>query len=74
MDNKLLLDVQSAASALSISESTLRRLVIDKRINAVRIGSRLLFSKTELDKFVERLAAGDSSMEPKKRGRKRLAA
>lgn len=68
---KLLLDKTEAAAALSISESTLQRLVKDGKIKQSRIGTRALFKTADLEEFVEKLSAGEFA--EKKRGRPRLA-
>ncbi|OAI24567.1 helix-turn-helix domain-containing protein [Methylomonas koyamae] len=56
---KLLLDKSEAASALSISESTLGRLVREKKIREIKQGTRCLYRPADLEEFVERLANGD---------------
>ena len=48
-----LLNVQETASYLHISISTLYRWVHQKKIEYVKIGSRVLFSEDILKKFVE---------------------
>lgn len=48
-----LLNVQEAASYLHISISTLYRWIHQKKIEYVKIGSRVLFSEDILKKFVE---------------------
>jgi len=73
-NTKLLLSVNDAADALSVSVSTINRLARDGRINYVKIGNRVLFKHSELESYVEKLAAGDVSVQPKKRGRPRLYA
>lgn len=51
--NNTLLNVQEAASYLHISTSTLYRWVHQKKIEYVKIGSRVLFSEDILKQFVE---------------------
>lgn len=51
--NNALLNVQEAASYLNISASTLYRWIHKKKIEYVKIGSRVLFSEDILNKFVE---------------------
>ena len=71
---KLLLSVNDAANTLSVSVSTINRLARDGKLRYVRIGNRVLFKQSELESYVEKLAAGDVSVQPKKRGRPRLSA
>jgi excisionase family DNA binding protein len=73
---KLLLDKHEASAALSISVSTLERMVNDGRIaSPVKIGARVLFKRADLQEFVDSLASDRQVIpEPKKaRGRPRLA-
>lgn len=70
MTTKLLLDKQHAAEALSISVSTLQRLVAEKRIAQQQIGRRALFHVADLQAFAESLKHTDTKQKP---GRKRLA-
>lgn len=48
-----LLNVQEAASYLHISISTLYRWIHQKKIEYVKIGSRVLFSEDILKKYIE---------------------
>ncbi len=48
-----LLNIKETASYLHISASTLYRWVHQKKIEYVKIGSRVLFSKGYLIKFVQ---------------------
>lgn len=48
-----LLNVQESASYLHISISTLYRWVHHKKIEYVKIGSRVLFSEDILKKYIE---------------------
>lgn len=48
-----LLNIKETASYLHISASTLYRWVHQKKIEYVKIGSRVLFSKEYLIKFVQ---------------------
>lgn len=48
-----LLNVQETASYLHISISTLYRWVHQKKIEYVKIGSRVLFSEDFLKKYIE---------------------
>ena len=50
--NNTLLNVQEAASYLHISISTLYRWVHQKKIEYVKIGSRVLFSQENLEEFI----------------------
>lgn len=56
---KLLLNKTEAANALSISESTLARLVREQKIREIKQGTRCLYRPVDLEEFVERLAAGE---------------
>ena len=51
--NNALLNVQEAARYLNITASTLYRWIHQKKIEYVKIGSRVLFSEDILKKFVE---------------------
>ena len=51
--NNILLNIQETASYLHISVSTLYRWVHQKKIEHVKIGSRVLFSEDYLKKFIE---------------------
>lgn len=51
--NNTLLNVKEAAGYLNISASTLYRWIHHKKIEHVKIGSRVLFSEDILKKFVE---------------------
>ena len=53
--NKRLLDAKLASEYLSISRSKLYQWVDSKRIPSLKIDSRRLFDKVELDEFVEKL-------------------
>lgn len=48
-----LLNVQEAASYLHISISTLYRWIHQKKIEYVKIGSRVLFSEDMLKQYIE---------------------
>lgn len=73
MQEPILLDVESAAKALSVSANTVRKLASEKKINPVRIGSRMLFRPADICEYVDKLAKGDPDVAGKKRGRPRLA-
>lgn len=47
-----LLDIQQTADYLHISVSTLYRWVHQKKIEYVKIGSRVLFSQENLEEFI----------------------
>ena len=51
------LSVRDAAGALGISRATLYRLVQQKRLATVKIGSRRLVPVTALDNLLEKAAA-----------------
>lgn len=48
-----LMTKDEAAAALSIGTRTLDRLVADRRIAYVKIGTRLAFTQEDLDAFIE---------------------
>jgi excisionase family DNA binding protein len=50
----LLLEPADAARALSLSERTLRRLVRDGELAAVKVGAATRFAPEDLEQFVER--------------------
>jgi len=45
--------IAQASKILNVSEITIRRLVRAKRIQHRRIGRRILFTKEDLDSFLE---------------------
>ncbi len=50
--NNTLLNVQETSNYLHISVSTLYRLIHQKKIKHIKIGSRVLFSNDDLKEFV----------------------
>lgn len=50
---KYLLDVKEAAMALGISQWTVRYLMRTRQLSRVRIGTRVLISTSELNRFIE---------------------
>lgn len=73
---KILLNKEEASAALSISTSTLDRLVREGKIRPVRLWTRVLFKVADLEAFVDNLGQEgvDAQEVPKKkRGRPRLA-
>jgi excisionase family DNA binding protein len=55
MNNTLpeLLDIDEAAAVLRISKYTLYRWTSERKIVYVKLGSRLLFERAELHRFIE---------------------
>lgn len=51
--NNALLNIQETASYLRISVSTLYRWIHEKKIEHIKLGSRVLFSKEYLDEFIK---------------------
>ena len=51
---KLLYDVRSAAELLSISHWTLRRMLLDGRLRATKLGRRLLVHRRDLERFAQK--------------------
>ena len=74
---KLLLDKSETAASLSISESTLSRMVAEGTIVApIKLGGRVLWRRKDIEHFVDSLAENDpvKLLKPaKKRGRPRLS-
>jgi excisionase family DNA binding protein len=52
--NKRLLTVKAACNYLSISRTTLYRMIEQKEIPVVNIGGRTLFDKKDLDQLIEK--------------------
>lgn len=50
-----LLDRNAAAEYLSIGLTTLRKLVSDKEIRVLKVGSATRYSTRDLDAYIERL-------------------
>jgi excisionase family DNA binding protein len=53
-----LLDVNDVASALRVSPHTVRRWAAQKKLNKVKLGSRTLFSPSDVKRFVEEARKG----------------
>lgn len=75
---KLLLDKNDVASVLSISQSTVDRMVAAGQLPApVKIGNRVLFKQEDISGWVSNLGSDQVKnilpLQPKKRGRPRLA-
>jgi predicted DNA-binding transcriptional regulator AlpA len=71
---KILLDKEETVSAVSLSISTINRLVIEGRFpKPVRVGTRVLWRHSELVEWSEKLGDGAMLASGKKRGRPRLA-
>jgi excisionase family DNA binding protein len=68
----ILLDYDQTAKELSLSVSTIRRLVTDGKLLPVRIGGSVRFRRADLEAFADSLANGLVQTH-KKRGRPRLA-
>lgn len=68
MGTKLLHDISETAHLLSISQSTLKRLIAKKSINPVSVGGRVLFRRSDIEAYVDSLA---QKPKPPKRGRPR---
>jgi excisionase family DNA binding protein len=51
--NKRLLTVKAACNYLSISRTTLYRMIEQKEVPVVNIGGRTLFDKNDLDALIE---------------------
>lgn len=68
----ILLDYNQAAQELSLSVSTLRRLVDDGDLSPVKVRGNVRFRRADLEAFADALANG-SAQAGKRRGRRRLA-
>ena len=53
-EQKRLLDYQEAANYLGIRKSLLRTLVCQRRIECVKIGRRVYFTRSILDSFIKK--------------------
>ncbi len=53
-ENNNLLTVSQAIKLLNVSRQTLHRLVVDKKINTVKIGRSVRFDKADLERFIGR--------------------
>ena len=53
-EQKRLLDYQEAANYLGIRKSLLRTLVCQRRIECVKIGRRVYFTRLILDSFIKK--------------------
>ena len=51
---KLLYDVRAAAELLSISHWTVRRMLLDGRLRATKLGRRLLVHRRDLQQFAQK--------------------
>jgi excisionase family DNA binding protein len=47
-------DIYDTGERLSVSESTIRRMVAHREIGHVRVGGRLMFSDSDIAAFIER--------------------
>lgn len=69
---KILMDIVEVQNATSLSASTIRRGVADGSIpSPVKVGTRILWRVTDLNKWSETL--GDRPAKKETRGRKRMA-
>ena len=50
--HRTLLDISETARYLRISKSTLYRWVHQKKIKYIKIGSRVIFSQSDIDEFI----------------------
>jgi excisionase family DNA binding protein len=64
-----LLELRQAAASLRLGESTLRKLVRLKQIPHVRLGTRVLFRPSDLERYVAARAVPEvgPAKEPKRR-------
>jgi predicted DNA-binding transcriptional regulator AlpA len=69
---KILLDKSETSAAVSLSESTIARMVLKGEFpKPVRLGGRVLWRASDLEKWAENLQ--DQPEKKEKRGRPRLA-
>jgi len=59
------MNVNDVAEALRVSPHTVRRLVAQKKLLAVRVGTRLLFEPQAVAGFVKSAAAASTHSNPK---------
>jgi excisionase family DNA binding protein len=52
-NNSTVMDVKNTSKYLCISEAKLRRLATEKRIPYFRIGGRVLFSRPQIDQWIQ---------------------
>ena len=58
----LLVDVRSASALLSLGQSTVRRMVAERRLDSIRIGRRVLLPVSAIEDLIGKSrAAADSS-------------
>lgn len=69
MENNLkLLTIKEVTELLRISKASLHKLVGQGKLVATKIGGRTLFTRKELERFIEQQTGAET--EGKKRGRK----
>ena len=72
--NKILLDKTETCLAVSLSPSTISRMVLDGRFpKSVRIGGCVRWRAKDIEAWAEKLASNEIPEPGKKRGRPRLA-
>ena len=59
MEDRLAYDIKTAAQMLSLSPWTLRKWINQKKINATRLGSRVVLEKSVLDEILKRGRKGE---------------
>jgi len=69
----LLLRVQNVCDRLSLSRSTVHRLLTNGTLPSVAVGRTRRVTMSQLEQFVDDLAAGRVSVEPRRPGRKAAA-
>ena len=63
MDDKLLVNLIQGANRISVSRSTLYKLIQSGQIRPIRIGRSVRISVEELDRFVEQLQQEQAEMD-----------
>jgi len=56
--NKRFITLTEAAAILGVSYSTMRRLIRQGKINAIRVGRIVLIPKEEIEKLIKELTKG----------------
>ncbi len=60
MEDQNLYTIKEAADVTGISESELISLIMQKQLNAIRIGKAIRIKETDLDKFLDLFTGGKS--------------
>ena len=69
-DRPLLLRVEDVCELLTLSRSTVTRLITNGLLPSVTLGTSRRVIRSQVEEFVARLAAGEVIVEPRRAGRK----